>query len=163
VFVVAYVGRDAATGLGIGPSLRPVAGLFVAAVLVELVIALTGTGLKAVSGEGAPYEPGFGSPEQIGELLLTRFLFAFEAASVLLLIAAVGAVVLARRRGGIHEGEQRLSFTVFMRPIGTGTMHEAVQGTTGTPAHEPGRDESAPSKPERVGIGAAPDEGIRPQ
>ena len=32
------------------------------------------------------------------ELLLTKFLFAFEAASVLLLIAAVGAIVLAGRK-----------------------------------------------------------------
>ena len=39
----------------------------------------------------------------IGKLLLTRFLLAFEIASFLLLIAAVGAVVLARRRGGLGE------------------------------------------------------------
>ena len=40
---------------------------------------------------------GFGSPESIGRLMLERFLIAFEAASLLLLIAAVGAVVLAAR------------------------------------------------------------------
>ena len=34
----------------------------------------------------------------IGELLLEDFLIAFEAASLLLLLAAVGAVVLAGRR-----------------------------------------------------------------
>ena len=41
---------------------------------------------------------GFGSPEAIGKLLLERFMIPFEAASLLLLIAAVGAVVLAARR-----------------------------------------------------------------
>ena len=40
----------------------------------------------------------FGSPEAIGELFLERFLIAFEAASILLLVGAVGAVVLAGKR-----------------------------------------------------------------
>src|ERR671924_516069 len=46
---------------------------------------------------------GFGSPAQIGSLLLQKFLVPFEAASYLLLVAAVGAVVLARRRRGLEE------------------------------------------------------------
>ena len=45
----------------------------------------------------------FGTPGAIGELLLTDFLLPFEAASFLLLVAAVGAVVLARRRRGLEE------------------------------------------------------------
>src|ERR687889_211564 len=51
----------------------------------------------------AQFVAAFGTPGQIGELLLTKFLLPFEVASFLLLIAAVGAVVLARRRGGIVE------------------------------------------------------------
>ena len=46
---------------------------------------------------------GFGSPAEIGALLLQKFLVPFEAASFLLLVAAVGAVVLARRRRGLEE------------------------------------------------------------
>ena len=38
------------------------------------------------------------------ELFLERFLIAFEAASLLLLIAAVGAVVLAGRRREASDG-----------------------------------------------------------
>ena len=45
-----------------------------------------------------------GSPGQIGRLLLQNFLLPFEAASYLLLVAAVGAVVLARRRRGLEVG-----------------------------------------------------------
>jgi NADH-quinone oxidoreductase subunit J len=77
-----------------------------AALLVELLIALLGTGLSGIRGHGAPYSPGprtFGTPAYIGELLLTRFLVVFEVASFLLLIAAVGAVVLARRRRGLGD------------------------------------------------------------
>jgi len=40
---------------------------------------------------------GFGTVEDIGRLLFGEYLFAFEAASVLLVVAMIGAVVLARR------------------------------------------------------------------
>jgi NADH-quinone oxidoreductase subunit J len=106
VFVVAYVGEEGQSlgaklrGPG-GASLRLGAALLGGALLVELFIALLGTGLEAIDGKGAGYTPGpraYGTPAYIGQLLLTRFLLAFEVASFLLLIAAVGAVVLARRR-----------------------------------------------------------------
>ena len=92
---------------------------------------MLGTGLRATSTSGAPYTRGFGTPAAIGNLLLTRFLAPFEIASFLLLIAAVGAVVLARRRGGIAPGIEDdaplISAVDLMRPrpAGTGTMAEA--------------------------------------
>jgi NADH:ubiquinone oxidoreductase subunit 6 (subunit J) len=102
VFVVAYIG-------GADEALRPDSGgigtlgpLFAAALGIELVIAVVGSsvGLLNTGGRGGP---NFGAPAKIGELLLTKFLVAFEAASFLLLISAVGAVVLARRRRGLEE------------------------------------------------------------
>jgi len=101
------------------------------ALLVELLIALLGTGLEAIDGKGAGYSPGpetFGTPAYIGKLLLTRFLLAFEVASFLLLIAAVGGVVLARRRGGLGEEDEEsvLSAMDLLREGGTGTMAEGV-------------------------------------
>jgi len=132
VFVVQYVGEEAQP-LGQNPS-RIATGLAFAcggAVAVELFIAVLGTGLKAVSTAGAPYRKGFGTPGSIGQLLLTHFLAPFEIASFLLLVAAIGAVVLARRRGGIGPGIEddapRISVLDVMRPrpLGTGTMAEA--------------------------------------
>jgi NADH-quinone oxidoreductase subunit J len=83
------------------------AGLFgplvAAAIFVEIAIAVVGSGLGAVDTRGPEVDPGFGSPGAIGELLLTKFLLPFEAASFLLLVAAVGAVVLARKRRGLEE------------------------------------------------------------
>jgi NADH:ubiquinone oxidoreductase subunit 6 (subunit J) len=105
VFVVAYIGgvdepmgeeRAAITRLG---------PLFALALLVEICLAVFGTGLTAIDSRGPDVAPGFGSPAEIGRLLLERFLLAFEAASFLLLVAAVGAVVLARRRRGLEELE----------------------------------------------------------
>jgi NADH-quinone oxidoreductase subunit J len=117
VFVVAYIGGDQATlAPPSGPGLRRISVLFAGVLLVELFIATLGTGLSALDGEGAGFFPAFGTPHEIGALLLTRFLVAFEAASLLLLIAAVGAVVLARRRAGLEEpGDGALSVGELMR------------------------------------------------
>ncbi len=103
VFVVAYIGGADRPVRTTGPGLGLAAPLFAGALFVELCLAMLGSGLKAIDAQGAPYEAGFGSPGQIGELFLTRFLLPFEVASYLLLIAAVGAVILARRRRGLEE------------------------------------------------------------
>jgi NADH-quinone oxidoreductase subunit J len=129
VFVVAYVGgQDEPLGPRAGRGLRVVAALFGAALFIELCIATLGSGLQAIGTDGANPPAGFGSPAQIGELLLTRFLLPFEIASFLLLIAAVGAVVLARRRGGITAAEDQARYSAMdmLRPAYTGTMAEAV-------------------------------------
>ena len=47
---------------------------------------------RSVTRARRTYTAGFGTPEQIGTLLLTKFLAPFEIASYLLLVAAVGAV-----------------------------------------------------------------------
>jgi NADH-quinone oxidoreductase subunit J len=126
VFVVAYVGA-ASVALRANRQSRLLATLFAAALGVELFIAVLGSGLQAVKTEGAPLSDQFGTPAYIGELLLTKYLLAFEVASFLLLIGAVGAVLLARRRGGLPEDERRrISVYDVIRPGYTGTMAEGV-------------------------------------
>jgi NADH-quinone oxidoreductase subunit J len=98
VFVAAYVGNVDEPLWEPIPGQRFIAPLLGIALFVELAIAIMGSGLKSLESEGPTVDLGFGSPESIGELLLERFLIAFEAASLLLLIAAVGAVVLASRK-----------------------------------------------------------------
>ena len=136
VFVVAYVGAAEAAHFKtpVGGGQRTLAILFALALFIELAIAILASGVSAIGTDGPTLDFGFGGPEQIGAALLTKFLLAFEVASYLLLIAAVGAVVLARRRGGIHEEETRVSVSDFLLPPGTGTMAEAVEGRMGTQA-----------------------------
>ena len=106
LFVSAYVG-------GIEePIWEPIAGQRLLAVLlggalfIELSIAIVGTGLTALGDEGPVVQQSFGTPEAVGELMLEKFLIAFEASSLLLLVAAIGAVVLASRsRRKEDEGE----------------------------------------------------------
>jgi NADH:ubiquinone oxidoreductase subunit 6 (subunit J) len=132
VFVVGYVGGlEAGLAGRSGPALRVISVLFAFVLFIELSIALIGTGLEALNTEGAPYVAGFGEPAEIGRLFLTDYLVAFEVASLLLLVAAVGAVILARRRSGLGDPRE-VSVTEFLgrdeltKGKGeTGTMVEA--------------------------------------
>lgn len=98
VFVVAYVGG------GGEPVHDPLKGqrflsILVASILfVELSAAILSSALLALGTHGPDVPAGFGDPAAIGRLLLERFLLPFEASSILLLIAAVGAIVLAARK-----------------------------------------------------------------
>jgi NADH-quinone oxidoreductase subunit J len=128
VFVAAYVGAVEEPIWEPIPGQRFLAPLLAVAIFVELSIAILGTSLSAIDTEGPTLPAGFGSPEAIGKLLLERFLIVFEAASMLLLVAAVGAIVLAGRTSAAPAG---------------------ARGEAPVRAAEP----AAPSKPEPGGSG----------
>src|SRR5215475_7599339 len=68
------------------------------AVLLELgAIALYQTVRPATAIASAPSLPVSGTTEQVGWLLYTSYLIPFEIASMLLLVAMIGAIVLAKR------------------------------------------------------------------
>ena len=123
VFVVAYIGGMDQPLAGSGTNLRGLSIVFALALLVEFSIAILGSGLSVLDSEGTGFTATFGTPERIGELLLTRFLLAFETASFLLLVAAVGAVILARRRSGL-EDPRELSVADLFRSTEGGTLSD---------------------------------------
>jgi NADH-quinone oxidoreductase subunit J len=138
VFVVAYVGgQDQPLTPHHGPGMRGIALLFTVALLVEFGIAILGSGLSVLGKEGTGWFEGFGSPAQMGELFLTKFLLAFEIASLLLLVAAVGAVILARRRSGLDDPRE-LSVADLMRSGESGTLGDAERGSLQEAAGPPG-------------------------
>jgi NADH-quinone oxidoreductase subunit J len=160
VFVVAYVGGSDEPLHSPGGALKVLGPLFGLALAVELCIAMLGSALKGISGKGAPYVPGFGTPRQIGQQFLTTYLFPFEIASLLLLVAAIGAVVLARRRRGL-EGTDEYSDQLVrtLRPTFTGTMAESAGLRAGA-----GTSAEADTQSEPLGVSASghdePDEGV---
>ena len=89
---------------GEAPLLTPGAakgfGFFFALIaFAELLwIVLTGGGGEGTPQRAAALMPGFGSPAEIGRILYTTWLFPFEVTSILLLVAVIGAVVLAKRK-----------------------------------------------------------------
>ena len=65
--------------------------------LMRRSLTLPASGLEAGAAGGEKLPEGFGTVAALGERLFTDFLLPFEIASILLLIAIVGAVVLAKR------------------------------------------------------------------
>ena len=65
-----------------------------------LLLLYLARGVLGEAPEAAAPAEGFGSPEQIAAVLFSRYLVPFEVISVLLLVALVGALVLARRGDG---------------------------------------------------------------
>jgi NADH-quinone oxidoreductase subunit J len=80
------------------PAMARFGSLLAALLVVELAWALVrARGVEApVGGAGGA---DLGSVRVLGRVLFTDYVFAFEATSVLILVAMVGAVVLARREG----------------------------------------------------------------
>ncbi len=102
LFVIMLLGVDRAEDLEAEPLVgqRPAAyalGLLMAAGLVAVVTTSAVTGVPAAAQR---WVRDGDDVSQIGRLLFTDYLFAFEITSLLLVIAVVGAVLLARTRPG---------------------------------------------------------------
>jgi len=66
---------------------------------VSLAVLLASQIVPVLIKVNAPTVPeGFGSPQVIGNVLFTDYVFPFEAVSILLLLGIVGSVLLAKRR-----------------------------------------------------------------
>jgi len=71
--------------------------LFLGALLLVEGVYLVFSQRSTLLADLAPAE-GFGGPITIGETLFNQYLLPFEATSILLLVAMVGAIVLTRRK-----------------------------------------------------------------
>ena len=80
------------------PLLRPGPMRFGAALAVALLVELAWALTRGVDSGAFP-AASVSSVAAIGETLFTDYAFPFEVTSVLILVAMVGAVVLARREG----------------------------------------------------------------
>jgi len=105
LFVLMLLGVDRAEDLSIEPlggGQRIAAGIVGLSILALPLLAFASTSGEATGAPAAADAPNAitkTTPDvaQLGESLFTTYLFAFEVTSVLLVIAVVGAVVLARK------------------------------------------------------------------
>jgi NADH-quinone oxidoreductase subunit J len=109
LFVIMYLGVDRQENVNAEPlkGQRPLA-LVLVLVTVGGVIALGvnahwATGAKSVAGSTVTHHSNV---YQLGQSVFTTYLYAFEATAALLVIAVVGAVVLARRPRLTAEAER---------------------------------------------------------
>jgi NADH-quinone oxidoreductase subunit J len=112
LFVLMLVGRDASDSL-----IETLRGQRIAAVALGVAFAaLVGTGLSRALGATEPVglaaANANGNVQGLAALLFTRYVFAFEITSALLITAAVGAMVLAhveRAKGEIADQLTRMT------------------------------------------------------
>jgi NADH-quinone oxidoreductase subunit J len=96
VFVIMVLNRDEAEPWAWSGVFTKIVGVFALVYLITKV----GYHLFAVAPLHPEQPPAdFGTVAQVGEVLFTDYLFVFEAVSILLIIAVVAAVVVARSRG----------------------------------------------------------------
>jgi len=74
--------------------IQPVSLLLGGVFLVVLVIVMIDLFQSPISVANLPSD--FGSPQSVGSVLFSRYALPFEATSILLLIAMIGAIVLTR-------------------------------------------------------------------
>lgn len=97
LFVVMLLGAES-TGRDLTGQrwwLQPVP-LFLGLVLVAETIYIIYARVSGAFPQAAEAPAGFGDPGVVGELLFSKYLLPFEATSILLLVAMVGAIVLNR-------------------------------------------------------------------
>ena len=108
LFVIMFLGVDREESLEKEPlrAQRPLAAGLIVLGLAGLLLMGFGAhwsvGAKSIAGPSRN-QPG-GDVAALGKSVFTTYLFAFEITSALLVIAVVGAVVLARRPGGVLGG-----------------------------------------------------------
>ncbi len=99
LFVIMLLSPDIERGVGALPWQRWLAAVFGLALVAEIGIVLSGA-VPPATAQGA-FTPErlaqVGDTEAIGALLFTDFLFPFEITSLLLLVAMVGVIVLAKK------------------------------------------------------------------
>jgi len=100
LFVIMLLNLRGTEDLGEKP--HPVSGivklLIAALLLMELIFVIRGVYTEYPNaGILAAQSDSFGSIKSIATLLFTKYLYPFELTGVLLLVAVVGAVVIARR------------------------------------------------------------------
>jgi NADH-quinone oxidoreductase subunit J len=98
LFVIMLLGVDRKDSLRETIRLqKPLAYLFVAGMIGMLMFTL-GSAFRKTSFTGLKQANAAGNTQGLGRLLFTHYLFPFEVTSLLLIVAAIGAMVIGKRR-----------------------------------------------------------------
>lgn len=108
----------------------PVGGLVGLIMLVELLLILGGWAIRPPAGvvAAASAVAGLSNAEALGSLLYTRYVYLFQAAGMVLLVAMIGAIVLTlRTRTGVRK--QSISRQVSRRRDEAVEVKEVAPGS----------------------------------
>jgi NADH-quinone oxidoreductase subunit J len=140
LFVLMLLGVDRVEDLRV----EPLVGQRVAAAVVSLGIlaltvgALASTGYE-VTGVVGEVDQAVPDVDRLGRSLFTDYVYAFEITSVLLVIAVVGAILLARRPHGdeiVDEGQRERADEIAARMAAAEARADGGPGEAGDEAAE---------------------------
>jgi NADH-quinone oxidoreductase subunit J len=113
LFVIMLLGVDRSENLAREPlkGQRPIALLAGVAVVASIFVLARNAWVSGATAVAGPADGPGSNVEKLADSLFTRYLLMFEMTSVLLVIAVVGAVVLARHSpsGGVRGAEESTS------------------------------------------------------
>jgi NADH-quinone oxidoreductase subunit J len=103
IFIIMLLHVRSGEDPGIQAVLSPLVGGVLSAVFGLVILAVVTRATPEPASVGAQ----FGTVQEVGRALFSRFLLPFEAASVVLLIGMIGAVALGRRLPAAAPGRRR--------------------------------------------------------
>jgi NADH-quinone oxidoreductase subunit J len=104
LFVIMLLGAEQLGHQTVLPWQRPVAIILGVILVAEALFAILFRGQSVVASPWPAVGPEFGTPADVGALLFKTYLLPFEAISILLLAAMVGAIVLSHRKKAPRTG-----------------------------------------------------------
>ncbi len=145
LFVLMLLGVDQLEDLRIEPLVgqRAAAAVVSLGILTLTVGALASTGYEA-TGVVGEIDEAVPDVNRLGESLFTDYVFAFEITSILLVIAVVGAILLARRSPGdeiVDPGQEERAEEIAERMAAAEARAEGVEYDG--PERDPGDDDGA--------------------
>jgi NADH-quinone oxidoreductase subunit J len=97
LFVIMFLGVDRRDALAETIRGQRAWAIGLGLLLVAEVVAAIRLGI-GLAGTAGPLPPGRGSVQDVAQSLFTHYMFPFEVTSILLIVAAIAAMVLARRK-----------------------------------------------------------------
>ncbi|HEX8535501.1 MAG TPA: NADH-quinone oxidoreductase subunit J, partial [Allosphingosinicella sp.] len=78
----------------------PFGGILALVLLAEIIFAVAAWNAGGIetAAKAAPTDPNVPNIQELGTVLYTRYLYIFEAAGLVLLVAMIGAIVLTHRK-----------------------------------------------------------------
>ena len=103
LFVITLLNLESDHGIGDKPKMTAMG--FGAGAVVAAGLAMAMAGVVAPAARNVIPPPGFGTTAVLARQMFGRYLVAFELTSLLLLVAVIGAIVLAKRTAAENSEE----------------------------------------------------------
>ncbi len=109
----------------------PVGGMIGIVLMFELILVAGSWAMApdvaSVVAEPVAKSPGLSNTELLGGVIYTKYIYLFQAAGMVLLVAMIGAIVLTlREREGVHR--QKIAEQIARRPEDTVELKKAPIG-----------------------------------